>query len=254
MKSCFNRFLVGFLSVIFHGKCEDVPLAARRSTEAEMQATRERVESFYRSLPVESQPVSYILLGGRLAPAQIDPRGNIEYRWRDVLLYPAQVPRLEQSGSFGIFPIKPSGLDVGYIDPPIRYYSIAGTDRYGVGFYDAYNGVLYQWDHVQLSYADLPAGAEEKGLILSASTVAMSSVEAPVVFRLRDAAQLGNTGLTHLRPLPPRPPSNLTHSRSALETAAFCAESNMPVWLWFSGVSALLVIFVMMVKRLKRKL
>src|SRR5207302_721773 len=107
---------------------------------------------------------------------------NIEYRWRGVTLDASQVPRLEQAGSFSIVPMKPTGLEIRQIDPPVRYFALTGFNRYGVGYYDASNAILYQWDRVELSRTALPSDAQAQGLIIDSSSVEISSVEPPAEF------------------------------------------------------------------------
>ncbi len=233
-----------------HVKGDETPLPTRPSTPAEMKATRERIEAYRKSQPLEMQPVAYIVVSGKLVPAQIDPNQNIEYRWRGVALDPSQIPRFMWAGSFGVYSMKPTGLEVRQMDPPIRYFAIAGTNRYGAGYYDPSNAILYQWDRVELNRAALPADAEAQGLIIDPSSVEISSVEPPAEFAPKEdaAVRQPSTPSTPARTTTPtalQPPS----TPAASGTPVPIVEHKSPVWLWLVGILALVVIVALALKR-----
>ena len=249
MKLYFQLFLIILFGAITSAMSDETPLPTRPSTPAEMEATRKRIEAHYKSLPLREQPVMYVVVSGKLIPAQIDPNQNLEMRWRGVALEAAQVPRLLQAGSFSIVPMKPTGLEVRQIDPPVRYYAIAGTSRYGGGYYDPTNAILYQWDRVELNRAALPADAEARGLIIDPSSVEISSVEPPAEFAPKEDAAAEQRPTPSTQAPTAQPAASPQPAARTAQTPAVPVERSASLWPWLVGILALVVIVAVALKR-----
>lgn len=164
-----------FWSVACLAEAAEAPLQADAAAASRAEATRRRVEELYRSLPLGDQPIIYVTVGDKLVPGQVEPNTNIEYRWSGVALDPSQVPGLDAGGSFGIMPMPPTGLPVRETAPPLRFMKIADTLRFRVGYYDKLHEIVYKWNGVELTAAELPPNA----VMISAAGVTISTVKAP---------------------------------------------------------------------------
>jgi hypothetical protein len=114
----------------------------------------------------------------------VDPIHKLEFRWKGGVLHPRQIPYFEGDGSLQRLRRAPTGFPVREISPPVRYYRIGESKMYRGGYYETWQGVLYEWEGVELAASDLPVDAEKLGLILPANQLfARSYVEPPEEYR-----------------------------------------------------------------------
>lgn len=218
--------------------------------------TNEEAKQLYiqhqNALPLEQRDVAYLTSDkewSSMIPAFIDLSTSTAYEWSGVVLQYNQVPDLAgtRDGSGTIMPIDPQqmGYQVKYIDPPVRYIALAGSGKYGAGYYDANHRIFYQWDGVELDRSQIPADAESKNLILPATAIAhTSAVKPPSQYAPKSSGaatptnpndQTSSASDQTAQPTPPQTPKPIAEVAPASET-------EIPWWLYAVIVFSIAVI------------
>jgi hypothetical protein len=206
---------------------------ATRSTHEEMEATRRRITEYYNKIPSKERPLSYIAISDdKLVPAYIDSNRMEELRWKGVELRRAQIPELEADGSFGIFPIVPTGFKVLEIDPPIRYYLLDDYNLYGIGYYDSVNLILYKWDGVEINRKSIPKDALAQGMILDASKFKVAIIPPPSSFNSKEGNKTTRISVNTNEKSPKPKPMEASENKNP-STLMLAAENPQIATNWF---------------------